>query len=138
MVEENKTIKKKKPKFLRRDAARYVKLGKRTKKNQKWRRPTGRDNKMREQKKGYPAVVAIGYKKGEADRIKIETIENMKELENVKSKEITLASIGKKKKIELVKKAKELGIKILNLNEKKFLKKNEKKESTKKAKDNKK
>ena len=50
------------PKFLRRISNRYSKLGKRRKKKQIWRRPTGRDNKMRERRKGYPARVSVGYK----------------------------------------------------------------------------
>ena len=48
--------------FLRRVGSRFSKLGKGRKKKQKWRRPTGRDNKMREKRRGYPAVVKIGYK----------------------------------------------------------------------------
>jgi len=35
-------------KFLRRTWSRYSKLGRKRKKKQKWRKPTGRDNKMRE------------------------------------------------------------------------------------------
>ena len=48
-------------KFLRRQAARYAKFGNGKGKKAKWRKPTGRDNKMREKRKGYPAVVSIGY-----------------------------------------------------------------------------
>jgi len=49
-------------KFLRRTWNRYTKLGRKRKKKQKWRRPTGRDNKMREKRRGYPKIVSVGYK----------------------------------------------------------------------------
>jgi ribosomal protein L32E len=40
-----------KRKFLRRIWSRYSKLGKKRKKKQVWRKPRGRDNKMREKRK---------------------------------------------------------------------------------------
>jgi large subunit ribosomal protein L32e len=115
-------------KFLRRTWNRYVKLGKGRKKKQKWRNPTGRDNKMREKRKGYPVVVSIGYKKPKKLRETIENknpilIMNIKDLEKIGKNEIAIVGkIGKKKKIELAKKAKEMKIEIHNLNVKKFLK----------------
>jgi len=48
-----------KKRFLRRLTNRYLKLGKKRKKKQKWRKPKGRHNKMREKERGYPAVVSI-------------------------------------------------------------------------------
>ncbi len=115
--------------FLRRIHNRYSKLGKRRKKKQIWRRPTGRDNKMREKRKGYPARVSIGYKKTKREnRIIIST---PKELEKVdKKRAIIVGNVGKKKKIEIAKKAKELKINLSNLNVKKFLKENKLKEKT--------
>ncbi len=123
-------------KFLRRTYSRYSKLGKGRKKKQKWRRPTGRDNKIRERRKGYPARVGIGYKKGKDESKKIFKIDSLKDLENVKKNAVViLGKIGKKKKIEIAKKAKEKKIEISNLNIKKFLKKAEKKQKTKEKKE---
>lgn len=119
-------------KFLRRDWSVLSKLGKKRKNKQKWRNPTGRHNKIREKIAGHPARVRIGYgtKKDSEEKIKVS---NMKGLDGVESgKEITLSRIGKKKKMEIVKKTQEKGIKISNLNVKKFLKKNEKKNETRK------
>ena len=69
-------------------------------------------------------------------------VRNLKELEKVKKDEIVvLGNVGKKKKIELVKKAKEKGLEISNVNIKKFLKKNKMKAKAKdseKPKENKK
>ena len=50
-----------KKKFVRRDSNRYSKIGKNRKKLQKWRKPKGRDNKMRERRAGYPKIVSVGY-----------------------------------------------------------------------------
>ena len=46
-------------KFLRRTWSRYSKLGKRRKKKQVWRKPTGRDNKMREKRKRNGKLIAF-------------------------------------------------------------------------------
>jgi len=109
-------------KFLRRDSVRYSKLGK--KKKQKWKKPAGRDNKMREKRRGYPKVVSIGYKKEKKLRKSAVIVKNVKDLETMKKDNIIIiGKVGKKKKIEIAKKAKELKIKIRNLNVEKFLKK---------------
>jgi large subunit ribosomal protein L32e len=117
----------KKPKFLRRTWSRFSKLGKRRKKLQKWRRPTGRDNKMREKRQGYPAVVAIGYRQEENKRGKIGEKEpvkimNIKDLEKIGKNQIGIVgSVGKKRKIDLAKVAKERKIELANLNANKLL-----------------
>ncbi len=120
-------------KFLRRTWNRYSKFGKRRKKKQVWRRPTGRHNKMREKRKGSPAVVSIGYKSNKKLMAKkFVKVYNIKELEKIKKDEIAIIShVGKKKKIEIAKKAKELKIEIYNMNPKKFLQLNTKKEQIK-------
>jgi len=112
-------------KFLRRTWKRYPKLGKRRKKKQLWRKPTGRDNKMREKRKGYPRVVSIGYKKSKKLEKNIVVIRNIKDLGSIKKNEmIIIGKVGKKKKIDILKKARERKISIQNINTEKFLKKN--------------
>jgi ribosomal protein L32E len=117
----------KKIKFLRRNTERLLRLGKKRKKLQKWRTPKGRDNKMRLREKGYPATVEIGYKKSAKTRGKIEgkevlLIGNVSELEKAgKNSVIILRKVGKKNKIEIAKKAKELNVKIKNLDLEKIL-----------------
>lgn len=119
-------------KFLRGDWKRSSKLGKKRKKKQIWRSPKGRHNKMREKRKNYPAIVSIGYRTNNQDRGKIkgeypEIVRNLKDLEKINGNKIAImGNIGKKKKIEIVKKAKELKVNFINLNVKKFLKKTEK------------
>lgn len=119
--------------FLRRTWSRYSKLGKGRKKVRKWRRPAGRHNKMREKRRGYPAVISVGYKKekklrGTLDEKKPVMINNAKDLERLQKNEIAvIARVGKKKKMEIAKLAGEKKIEIYNMNTKKFLKMNEKK-----------
>lgn len=114
-------------KFLRRVWGNYSKLGRRRKKKQIWRRPRGRDNKMREKRRGYPSIVSIGYRKKSAERKSIIVIKNAKDLEKYSKKSyLVLGNVGKKKKIEILKKAQEMKISIQNINARKFLEKQEK------------
>lgn len=126
-----------KKKFLRRDSARFSKFGKRRKKILGWRKPKGRDNKMREKRKGYAPVVSIGYSsdKDKINKIKEKTpimINNVKDLEKLKKNSIGIVgNVGKKKKSEIAKRAKEMKVELYNLNPELTLKKIEKKENLK-------
>ncbi|MBI2004142.1 50S ribosomal protein L32e [Candidatus Pacearchaeota archaeon] len=126
-------------KFLRRTWSRYSKLGKGRKKLQVWRKPTGRHNKMREQRKGSAAIVSIGYRSNKKSRDKLMDkkpvkINNLNELEKIKGNEIAIiGSVGKRKKIEIAKKAKEMKIEVYNMNPEKFLKLNAGKSEVKKT-----
>ena len=117
------------PKFLRRTSNLHLKLGRKRKRKQVWRRPTGRHNKMRDKRRGYPAVVSVGYgtkkqEKGLIEGKKPVKIMTIKDLGKLKKNEIgLLGKIGKKKKLEIAKLAEEKGIKIANLNTKKILRK---------------
>ena len=122
-------------KFMRRVWNRYSKLGKGRKKKQKWRKPKGRDNKMREKRRGYPVVVSIGYGTKKTERGKIEnkipmTVKNLNDLKKAQAEKasIIIAKVGMKKKIEIAKEAHKHGVKISNLNITKFLKEVEGKE----------
>jgi large subunit ribosomal protein L32e len=125
-------------KFLRRAWNRYSKLGRKRKKKQVWRRPTGRDNKMRERRRGYPARVQIGYKKQLEDKttIMIYTLNDLKQVK--KNNIVILGNVGKKKQLEIAKEALKQKIKLENLNTEKFLKENKKKSSKKETKEKKK
>ena len=132
MEKENK-----KPKFLRRKVHAYSKLGKGRKKKQVWRKPTGRDNKMREKRKGYPAVVAIGYGSEKAIKGMLKeknpiTIMNIQDLKKVgKGNIAVIGAVGKKKKLEIAAEAKKMKIEIYNMNPDKFIEKNKKPEKKK-------
>jgi large subunit ribosomal protein L32e len=122
------------PKFLRHTAHKYSKLGLRRKKKKIWRRPTGRDNKMREQRRGHPPIVSIGYSSDKKVRGTIDgktpvIVRNVSDIQKIQKNQIALlGNIGKKNKIEIAKKAKELKIEIYKFNPEKFLKLNVKEE----------
>ncbi|MDI6819366.1 MAG: 50S ribosomal protein L32e [Candidatus Hodarchaeaceae archaeon] len=115
-----KSIEEKKrrmPKFRRQEWFRFKKLG------EKWRRPRGRDSKMRLGRKGKPAVASVGYRLPRSTRglhpsgLTEVIINNPKDVERVSpSKQaIRIASgVGRHKRERILARAKELGIRVLN------------------------
>jgi len=112
-------------KFLRQEVHRHSRVGAGRKKLQKWRKPKGRDSKMRLSMKSHPKCVSVGYKspKKSSGKIKEKTpalIRNKTDLEKMTEKNIViLAKVGAKKKLELIKLANEKKIQILNVKEEK-------------------
>jgi ribosomal protein L32E len=130
-------------KFLRGKWKTYPKLGNGRKNKQRYRKAKGRHNKIREKRKGNPKRVEIGYKKQEKAELEIKKVQNLKDLKSLsKGDAIIIGNVGKKKKLEIIKKIEGKGIKIINLNAKKFMKKTErekeKRKEEKKAKEEKK
>ncbi|MBS3072708.1 hypothetical protein J4477_02655 [Candidatus Pacearchaeota archaeon] len=122
-----------KTKFLRRNTNEYSKLGKKRKKLQKWRRPKGRDNKMRLKTKGHPLVVKVGYKQNKLHRGKVsgkelKIIRSVNDLSDVNGKTLQLGKIGIRKKIIIAKICLDKNIKFTNFNPGKFLEENKPKE----------
>ena len=77
---------------------------------------------MRQKRKGYPKTVSIGYgaprnESGKIDGLIPLRINNINELNNVGKENAVIISgrIGARKKIDVIKKAEEEKIKILNL-----------------------
>lgn len=121
MAEEKKTISKRnKPKFLRTDWHKKIKLGRGVKKNQKWHGAKGRQNKFRLCRKGRGQRPKVGWGSAAGIRnlvfgIKVIRVENLKELLAVeKGFGVIIGSVGKKKRLELIKKAQELNLKVVN------------------------
>lgn len=112
---------KKLPKFLRRHTGFRSRLGRKRKKIQTWRRATGRHNKVRIKRKGYPIKVMIGFKQSPTEKPIF--ISNEKELMKLKGGEtIILGKVGNMKKMKMLKFAHEKKIKVSNLNAEKTLK----------------
>jgi large subunit ribosomal protein L32e len=111
-------IKKRKIPEFRRPLSRTIKRIK-----ESWRRPRGLQSKVRQKEKSKLKMPDIGYRQPKKVRglhpsgFKEVLVRNLKDLENVDpSKEAIriAATVGKKKREEIIKKAKELKIKILN------------------------
>ena len=112
-----KQIKDRKPNFVREESWRY----KRVKEN--WRRPKGIDSHMRKQKKGWPKRVKVGYRGPRAARylhpsgyydILVHNVAELSNLDHKKDAARIAAGVGKRKRKEIIKKAKALKIKVLN------------------------
>jgi large subunit ribosomal protein L32e len=112
-----KAIKNKKPNFLRQEWFRYKRLG------EKWRAPKGIHSKLKRGFKYRIDVPSIGYGAPKCVKylhplgFKEVLVHNIKELEKLKPS-IEAAriahTVGRKKRIELEKRADELAIKVLN------------------------
>ncbi len=120
MVEEKKTVSRKKPKFLRTDWHKKIRLGRGVKKNQKWHGAKGRQNKLRLNRKGRGQRPKVGWgaPKGIRDLvlgIRYVRVENINELLKVKKGfGIIIGKVGAKKRADIIVKANEMKMKILN------------------------
>ena len=117
LLAARKKIAQRRPKFIRQESWRYYRLA------ENWRKPKGKDNKMRKQKSGMPAIVKVGYRGPRAARglhpsgYRDNVIHNTAELAKLDPKKDAARighTVGKKKRIEIINKAIELGIKVLN------------------------
>jgi len=114
-----------KPKFIRTDWWRHSRLGKNRKKKQVWRRARGMHNKSRRARRGYPPVPTIGYKTARKESGKVLglipiLVHNLAELSTLNKNNIAIiAHVGARKKLEMLKKAQEMNIKVQNIGDKK-------------------
>lgn len=110
-------LRKERPEFVRQEAWRYVRLG------EKWRRPRGKDSKMRLQKRGWPPLVKVGYRSPRKYRglhpsgFREVLVHNISELEGLDPKihAVRLAgSLGERSKLRVYEKAISMGLRVLN------------------------
>ncbi len=108
--------KRKKPNFVRDESWRYKRV------DPSWRRPKGIDSKMRLKKKGWPKSVEVGYRSPRMVRgfhpsgFEEKLVFTVKELEKVDPNQVVRIghTVGLKKRIRIVEKAEELGLRVLN------------------------
>ncbi len=108
-----------KPKFLRNDWHKKIRLGKGVKKNQKWKGAKGRHNKLRLNRKGHQQRPKVGWGSAAAIKdlifgVKTVRVENVKDLEGLKNVGIIIGKVGVRKRNEIVKKAGEMKLNVLN------------------------
>jgi large subunit ribosomal protein L32e len=117
LLAARKKVAQKRPNFVRQESWRYDRLA------ENWRKPKGKDNKMRKQKSGMPAIVKVGYRGPRASRglhpsgYNDNLVHNTADLAKLDPKKDAARighTVGKKKRIEIINKAGELGIKVLN------------------------
>jgi len=117
MLEIRARIKSRTPYFRRFESWRYVRL------HEPWKKPKGVDNHQRLSVKGWPHLVKIGYRVPKEARYLHPSgyrdilVHNMKELEALSPDTDAArlaAGVGRRKKIELATRARELGIRVLN------------------------
>jgi large subunit ribosomal protein L32e len=111
-------IASRRPEFVRQESWRYKRL------KPSWRKPKGIDSKMRLRVKGWPKIVKVGYRGPAAVRglhpsgfrdVLVYNASDLKRLNPETDAARIAHTVGAKKRMEILAKAKELGIKVLNL-----------------------
>ena len=109
---------RKKPKFLK-QGVNYLKRVR-----VRWRKPRGTDSKLRIREKSKGKMSNVGYRAPKSTRglhpsgLREIYVQNIKDLEKIDPKICAgrlSSTIGKKKKLEIIKKSEERKIKLLNM-----------------------
>ncbi len=117
LLKLRKRMKQKKPKFVRPESWRYVRL----KKN--WRKPSGLDHKVRLKYAGWPPGASVGYRGPKASRglhpsgYEEVLVYNAEQLKNTdpKTQAVRIAhTVGKRKRVRILTEAKKKRIVVLN------------------------
>lgn len=106
------------PDFIRQDAHKKPRVG------TNWRKPRGRQSKMRLQFSGYRAIVKTGYgtpkilrncNREGLEQVRVDSLDSLEKVDAKKQGIIVASSIGTRKKIEILKIALEKKIAVLNI-----------------------
>lgn len=118
LLEVRKELKERKPEFIRQDNPKRKKL------NYKWRKPKGIHSKIRHHFKGRRKMPSPGYKSPAAVKglhstgLEMVRVFSAGEVSKIKKESqgiIVPGNVGKRKKLEILRKAKELSVQVLNL-----------------------
>ncbi|MEM2188564.1 MAG: 50S ribosomal protein L32e [Nitrososphaerota archaeon] len=110
-------LKLRRPEFIRLESWRYVRL------KPNWRRPRGKDSKMRLQLRGWPPLVKIGYRTPRQYRdlhpsgykeVLVYRPEDLQGLDPEIHVVRIAGSVGTRKRLLIAEEAKRLGLKVLN------------------------
>jgi large subunit ribosomal protein L32e len=117
LVEARKKIADRRPRFVRQESWRYDRLA------ENWRKPKGKDNKMRKQVSGVPRIVKIGYRgpkyargfhpSGYTDNI-VFNVNDLYKLDPKRDAARLAHTVGARKRKEIILQATTMNIKILN------------------------
>jgi len=113
-------MERKEPDWMRMDEWRFWRI----ERQDRWRRPKGLDNKIRHQIKGYPPMVKVGYRQPKAVRglhpsgnevVRVWRPEDLDNIDPSRQAIIIASTVSRRKRIEIIKKALEKGIKVINI-----------------------
>ena len=117
LLQARKKVSDRRPKFVRQESWRYGRLA------ETWRKPKGKDNKMRRQLSGAPRLVKIGYRgprkarglhpSGYTDNI-VFNVNDLASLDPSKDAARIAHAIGQRKRLLILAEARTKGIKVLN------------------------
>src|SRR5271169_5468630 len=117
LLEVRRSIAEHRPEFVRPESWRYVRL------HPEWRKPKGLDNKVRKSIKGWPRRVKVGYRgpvkargyhpSGRVD-VLVHTVAQLDDLIPERDAVRIGRVVGARKRAEILKRATELGLRVLN------------------------
>ena len=117
LLEKRRKVSDHRPNFVRQESWRYDRLA------ENWRKPKGKDNKMRKQVSGVPLLVKVGYRgprtsrglhpSGYTDNL-VYNQNDLNKFDFTKDAIRIAHVVGKRKKIEILSIASKLGLKVLN------------------------
>lgn len=116
-ITERKRLKARIPKLIRQEAWRYKRV------KNSWRRPMGVSSKMRRRQRGWPEMASIGYKTPEDLRhlhpsgLREVIVHRALDLDKLDAKTYVARighTVGEKKRIAILNRARELEIKVVN------------------------
>jgi len=121
LLKLRKIIKRKKPDYFRYQWWKVIRL---RNKKESWRRPRGIHNKVRKKLKGRISMVEVGY--GSPRKVKgllpngkkpvlVHNVEELEKIDKEKECAIIASSVGKRKREQIINRAKELNIEIFNI-----------------------
>ena len=117
LLQARKKVSDKRPKFVRQESWRYDRLA------ESWRKPKGKDNKMRRQVSGVPRLVKVGYRgprkarglhpSGYTDNL-VFNVNDLARLDPAKDAARIGHVVGQRKRLLILAEARSKAIKVLN------------------------